>query len=207
MTAYQLKRSLVSIVYPNRCPFCNAVIAPDEFYCAACPRLTVYDNTNRDTFFCAYDDFSKPLLNAAKENADGYAISAAAKLLHDALAQNVILPRIDIVTSIPGRKSALRERGYNFPSLLAREIAQLSGKKYAPKMLKLLRETDEQKDLNAAERAENLKGAFGIRREAAGLSVLIVDDVCTTGATLGEAQRLLAEYANEVYIAAFAKTM
>jgi ComF family protein len=212
MSFYTVKRSLISFVYPNRCPFCGKVIEAGEFFCGiseSCDELDYFPNeyNNADTFACIYNDKSKKLLTKAKENADGYAISAAAKLLHDTLVRNNTLHKIDIITAIPARKAAKRQRGYSFPALLAREIAGISGKQYCGRMLVLLRETEEQKELSAAERAENLKGAFGVRKPPKDLNVLVVDDVCTTGATLNEARRALKEHAKAVYIAAFAKTM
>jgi competence protein ComFC len=206
--SYQLKRILLSIIYPNRCPFCEAVIDSGEFYCVRCLNLDLYENSNSDTFCCVYNDRSKPLITKAKEEADGYAISAAAKLLHDALAKNNILHRIDTVIAIPPRKTALKQRGYSFPARLAKEVAQLAGKEYNGKLLKLLKETEEQKGLSEAERVANLKGAFGINippKERR--NVLIIDDVSTTGATLNEARRALTEHTENVYVAAFAKTV
>jgi ComF family protein len=209
MNLYDLKRSLISFVYPNRCPFCDKVITAGGFFCENCAELDYFKNdmSSKNTFCCVYNEKSKPFLSKAKENADGYAISAAAKLLHDALVRNNVLHKIDIITAIPARKAAKKQRGYNFPALLAKEIAQLSEKKYSPKMLVLLRETEEQKELSAEARAENLKGAFGARKLFPGLNVLVIDDVCATGATLNEARRTLEERADAVFIAAFAKTI
>ncbi|MCL2638721.1 MAG: hypothetical protein FWD48_10180 [Oscillospiraceae bacterium] len=209
MSLYELKRSLLSFVYPNRCPFCAKVITAGEFFCAGCAELDFFENNSRNesSFCCVYNEKSKPLIAKCKENADGYAISAAAKLLHDALVRNSVLHKVDIITSIPARKAALRQRGYSFPALLAKEIAALAGKKYSSKILRLSRQTSEQKELSAEARTENLRGAFIIgKKPPNGLNVLIIDDVCTTGATLNEAARVLEAHANAVFTAAFAKT-
>jgi competence protein ComFC len=207
MNLYHVKRTLLSFIYPNRCPFCERVTEADKFYCPSCAELDFYRNSGGDIFCCVYNDKSKPLITKAKENADGYAISAAAKLLHSALIQNDILGKIDLIAPVPARKASMKQRGYSFPALLAKEIAGLSGKKYMGKLLVLLRETEEQKDLSADERMENLKGAFGIGgMNPHGKNILIIDDISTTGATLNEAKRALSEYAGEVYFAAFAKT-
>jgi predicted amidophosphoribosyltransferase len=173
--------------------------------------LDLYENQSDDTFCCVYNDKSIPLLVKAKENADGYAISAIAKLMHDSLKQNCILKKIDIIIPVPPRKAAIKQRGYSFPVLLAKELAQLSGKKCLPKALVLEREISEQKGLSAVQRAENLQDAFAagntLRSVPHKRNILIIDDVSTTGATLNEARRALSEYAENVYIAAFAKTM
>jgi ComF family protein len=209
MSFYVAKRSLISFVYPNRCPFCGKVIASGEFFCVYCLDIDLFENDRetRDTFCAIYNDKSKPLLSKAKENADGYAVSACAKLLHDALVKNNVLYKIDIIAAIPARKAAKKQRGYSFPALLAKELAGLSGKRLCRKMLVLLRETEEQKELTAEQRALNLRGAFGVRKPPVGLNVLAVDDVCTTGATLNEARWVLEEHAEAVYTAAFTKTI
>jgi len=211
MNLYNLKRTLLGFIYPNRCPFCGEVIKPSEFFCAGCLKLDFYNNSGSDTFCCIYNDKSKPVLSKCKENADGYAVSAAAKLLYDALARNNILHKIDVIVPVPARKTALKQRGYSFPALLAKEIAGLSGKKCSCKALVLLREIEEQKELSASERTENLKGAFGVGGAVLCAppkkNILIIDDVSTTGATLNEARRALSEYAENVYTAAFVKTM
>jgi ComF family protein len=213
MSFYTAKRNLISFIYPNRCPFCDVVIKAGEFFCAGCAELDFYENDREssDVFCCVYNDKSKPLLSKAKENADGYAISAAAKLLHDALVKSNVMHKIDVIVPVPARKAALRERGYSFPALLAKELAGLSGRKYEQKMLVLLRETEEQKELSAEERAENLKGAFAVRRgspdELSEKNVLVIDDVSTTGATLAEAKRVLEARAGVVFTAAFLKTL
>jgi ComF family protein len=212
MSFYTVKRNLISFIYPNRCPFCNAVIKAGEFFCAFCARLDFVENSNESgTFCCVYNDKSKPLIAKCKENADGYAISAAAKLLHDALVKNNVMHKIDIIVPIPARKAALKKRGYSFPALLARELAGISGKKYCLKTLLLLRETEEQKELSTVQRAENLRGAFGAGRGAPDTlqkkNILVIDDVSTTGATLNEARRVLEAHAGKIYVAAFAKTV
>jgi competence protein ComFC len=208
MSLYTVKRTLLGILYPNRCPFCGVLINAERYFCAGCLKLNIYKNNNVNTFYCIYNDSSKPLLINAKERADGYAISACARLLYDTLIKNGVIKRIDSITGIPARKASLKKRGYNFPSLLAKEIALLSGKKYFPDTLFFTREIKEQKGLSADERVKNLKGAFGVKNKCKlSGNVLIIDDVSTTGATLNEAKRVVFEHAENVYIAAFAKTL
>ena len=213
MNLYNIKRALLSIVYPNRCPFCDKIIGACEFFCYGCSPLDSYENSDsRRTFYCIYNDKSKPIIAKAKENADGYAISAAAEMLYSVLLKNDILNKIDVIVPIPARKSALRHRGYSFSAMLGKEIASLSGKKCSPNTLFFLRKTDEQKELTLTERAKNLKGALGVKKPLNKFNVLVVDDICSSGATLDEARRALSEYADsvgeraEIYLAAFAKT-
>lgn len=97
-----------------------------------------------------------------------------------------------LLVGVPMTKKALKKRGYNQSYLLAEELARLSGKEYK-EVAEKRRETEAQKTLGRAEREENLKGCFRIvdRRAVAGKSVLIVDDIMTTGSTASELAAVL----------------
>ncbi len=84
---------------------------------------------------------------------------------------------------VPLHPERLAERGYNQAALLAGHLARLSGARSVPTGLSRARPTEQQARLGRAERAENVRGAFRPRRPLAGRSVVLVDDVVTTGAT------------------------
>lgn len=91
----------------------------------------------------------------------------------------------DVLMPVPLYRKRLRERGYNQASLLATEIGKHTGQPVAEASLVRLRDTLSQaRTASAAERRENVRGAFGCRERLRGHSILLVDDVCTTGATL-----------------------
>jgi ComF family protein len=204
MSGYSIKRFLLDIVYPNRCPFCGEVIAHDEYYCClGAPELTLTEPDSGDLFILfEYNEQILPFIYAVKENGDGYAIAAAAKLLCERIPAG-----IDLITCIPANSARLKERGYNPPGLIAREMSAISGVPYDVNMLIKTRRTKAQKLLSAAERRENLRGLFILRENMniKGKCVLLVDDVRTTGATLTEAASvLLAAGAARVYSAVVA---
>jgi ComF family protein len=92
---------------------------------------------------------------------------------------------VEIVTAVPLHSARLRERGYNQAALLAETIAQQRGWWFCPAALERGRETQSQVHLNAVERQQNVAGAFSAdSRLVYGKTVLLVDDVLTTGATL-----------------------
>jgi competence protein ComFC len=135
--------------------------------------------------------------------------------LGDVLARPLIqlLPdlgwSVDLVIPVPLAIARLRERGYNQAELLARPIALALGIPYAPKALVKIRETRPQVDLKAAERVENVAGAFrGEGRMVSRRSVLLVDDVATTGATLQAcAAALIQAGAATVYCLTLARAL
>lgn len=106
-----------------------------------------------------------------------------------------IADRIDAVVPMPLHIIRRFERGYNQAELIAREIAQALRKPVLDDLMKRERATNRQAKLSAAQRKSNVQGAFEVRsgRSAAveGKRLLLVDDVMTTGATLGAAARTL----------------
>ncbi|MGH2351579.1 MAG: ComF family protein, partial [Chloroflexota bacterium] len=77
--------------------------------------------------------------------------------------------------------------GYNQASLLARPLADLLGLPYEPRLLRRVRPTASQVGLSRRQRRQNVRGAFGAEAGVAGRDILLVDDVTTTGSTLGSA--------------------
>lgn len=124
-----------------------------------------------------------------------------------ALLQSLAWP-VELVIPVPVGIARLRRRGYNQSSFLARPLALAMGLRYCPQALARTRETRSQVDLQLAERKENVKGAFGARPGLVqNRSVLVVDDIMTSGATLDAcAAALKAAGAKQVFCLALART-
>jgi ComF family protein len=92
---------------------------------------------------------------------------------------------IDVIVPVPLHAKRLAERGYNQARLLAEEVANLTGIRCEPDALRRVRETKSQVTISGAERLENIKDAFIANSQFVdGRSVLVIDDVYTTGSTL-----------------------
>ena len=111
----------------------------------------------------------------------------------------------DAVTFIPASKAAYRYRGFDHCELLAREVAQLMGRKCVRSLDRPV--TRDQRVLSGSERIENLKHGFKPFAETTrGASFLLIDDVFTTGSTLCAATKaLLGAGAREVFCLTFAR--
>ena len=98
-----------------------------------------------------------------------------------------------VLVPVPLHRGRLWSRRFNQSALLAREIAKLSGARLELSAVERVKATRPQVGLTAAQRAENLSGAFKVRDRAAlsGRRVVIVDDVVTTGATVDRLARLV----------------
>lgn len=100
--------------------------------------------------------------------------------------------RFDALVPVPLHRSRLRERGMNQSAVLAGVIHEQTGIAVMEALAKT-RRIAQQSGLPAARRADNVAGAFKIAGDVAGLDVLLVDDVRTTGATARECARVLRE--------------
>ena len=111
-----------------------------------------------------------------------------------------------LIIPVPLTKARLRERGYNQAALLAERVLEvLQEKGYCAELcgdiLLKRKDTAQQKHMDFASRMENVAGAYHIakRKECRGRTVLLIDDILTTGATGSEcASRLLAAGAERV---------
>jgi len=101
-------------------------------------------------------------------------------------------PQIEQITFVPMRPKAERERGFNQAALLARELGKLWGIPVV-RALEKIKDTKQQVGLSRKERRENVQGAFRLAKFTPCASILIVDDVYTTGATLNECAQALQE--------------
>jgi len=103
----------------------------------------------------------------------------------------------------------MKERGYNQAALLAKPLAAIQGWGYAPQALLRTRETRSQVGLSIAERKENMTGAFcATPALPSGKTILLVDDVATTGATLMAcSSTLIKAGAKVVYALTLAKAL
>lgn len=104
-------------------------------------------------------------------------------------------PGIDVVAPVPLHARRERSRGYNQSELLARRIASMRGLPFGARLARRVRDTAPlARAMDREERRMIVKGAFsGDAGRIDGLRVLLVDDVCTTGATLDACTRALLD--------------
>jgi competence protein ComFC len=100
----------------------------------------------------------------------------------------------DFLVPVPLHPARRRERGFNQARLLARDLAKLRGLKVLEGSLVKVRNVPPQAGLRAAEREKNVVAAYAARRadRLRGKTLVLVDDVTTTGSTLRECARVLA---------------
>ncbi len=211
----ELGRAAVSLLLPNRCPFCNEIVGADRYWCGRCyeelPFLEKHQRpvSSLDGLYscCVYRDRAMAAVHRMKSGFYGYAAEAFAVLMTELSGD--ITERIDLVTSVPTSFRRRMEIGYDHTARIARDVAGRRRLRYR-RLLKSVGNRQEQKRLGRKQRFENVRGAYkALNRSAvAGKNILLIDDVSTTGATLSAAAAALKEAgAAKVFGLTFARTL
>ncbi|MBQ7793746.1 MAG: ComF family protein [Clostridia bacterium] len=141
----------------------------------------------------AYDGEIRRIVHELKfRAASAYALPLA-RLIFDALPPYYDYSFYDFVIPVPLHWERLEERGYNQAELLAAPLARLLGIPMADDVLFRIRKTERQMVLTRARRIENVKGAFWADKSVSGKNILLIDDIYTVGATVGECAAALRE--------------
>ncbi len=102
---------------------------------------------------------------------------------------------IDIIIPVPLYPGKYKKRGYNQAAVLARELGKVLDIPVEERLLKRIRETAPQKNLTPRKRRQNLNGAFSVEKRRRvflkSRSVLLTDDIYTTGSTVDEEAKTL----------------
>lgn len=119
------------------------------------------------------------------------------------MAQTIPLDlNIDLIVPVPLHRKSLQLRSYNQASLLAREIGRIKHLPIADDLLLKRQETLSQHQLSALERRKNMQKVFSAAKPIRAKTVLLVDDVMTTGATVTACSKALKTGgAEKVYVA------
>jgi len=114
----------------------------------------------------------------------------------------------DMVIPIPLGRQRMKERGYNQVGMIARPLAMSLNIHYAPNQLMRRKETRTQVGLTSAERRENVRAAFEAGTGVIGKTILVMDDVSTTGSTLSSsAEALFSSGAKDVFALTVARAL
>lgn len=210
-----LRLFLLDLLFPNRCPFCDGFINykklccdeclgditwADDKICKVCGKLlykscTCGQNKNYDICVPAayYIGKAREGVLSFKFHKGLNAAEVFGRVLRERLSDRGLLDEIDIAVPVPMEKRHQRKRGYNQAELLARVIVRDTGIPLRTDILTRTNVKHSQHTLGAEERHEAVKHQFSASENVRldGKTVLLTDDVITTGSTLDYCAGLL----------------
>jgi ComF family protein len=178
------------------CACCGSPFEVDlgpETLCAGC--LADPPQFDAARAMCRYDDGSRRFILGLKH---GDRVDAARPLaLWLTRAAAPFLDDVDVIAPVPLHRWRLLRRRFNQAAELARALRLETGRPVAADLLHRVRATQSQGGLNRSGRARNVKGAFRVNprhvQDIRGCTVLLVDDVLTTGATVNACAKALKQ--------------
>ncbi len=191
----------------NPCDRCGSPMGENQVgVCFKCKKSNF--NFTRAKSVFEYKDSPLVVVHNAKYNAKTYLIEYMAKYLLDVYAIWDVFA--DVVTNIPMFETKEKSRGYNQSKLLAEEFSRIAQIPFVELCAKIV-DNVSQTDLNTQERIKNIEDSFAVKSEnkklIKGKTILIIDDVITTGATSSELSKtMLKAGAKECFVLSFAHT-
>ena len=187
--------SLLDFIYRKKCYFCGK----SKHSLKMCPdcyeKLEFSDfKANRiilgADIFCAgvYTKELQKLIRGLKYHKQKDLAFYQAKFMYDYFKNIDILQNKDFeIIAVPLHPKRIKQRKYNHMELVCKEFSKLSGFECNFELIKRIKDTKPQYKLSRIQRLENLSNAFEVKKENyKGKTLLIIDDICTTGSTFEE---------------------
>ena len=188
-------RERISPIFRPLCPGCGVPFqAPgDDHFCSAC--LTENRFFSMARAIGIYEGWIAETLSRFKYHGASHLAVPLGNLMAECEDPDLFWSVMDTLIPVPLHPHRLRERGFNQSLLLARQISRRHSIPVDFLTLERIRMTVPQVDLSGAERKKNLQGAFRVRKKEniRQKHILLVDDVFTTGTTVGECSKVLLQ--------------
>lgn len=205
--------SVVDLLFPRVCVVCeNSLVRGEKYLCTSCLAdfpfteaaydagenlLEHFDAAFRPEklyalfYYNKYDVYKK-LIYSIKYHSYKQLAFYLGQLLGEHIPDTC---KADVIVPIPLHPRRLRERGYNQALEIARGIARVLSLEILDDVVVRTRNNVSQTGKNASERVKNVRDIFQLKnpQKIIGKHVLLVDDVITTGATIGSCLQVLAQ--------------
>lgn len=202
---------ILNFIYPLSCEICGRDLAADNSrrLCNSCwERMAMIDipycprpDIGNKVYFRRvqavgkYEGVLKECIHLVKYNRKTALNKVLSELMIKHIKEHLNIETIDYIIPVPLYKKQYWRRGFNQTELLVSEIGRYFNKPVIAKNLKRIKNTRPQYKLNKSERIKNIKKVFAVIKPETfhQKSVLLVDDVYTTGATVNECAKVLSK--------------
>ena len=221
--------TILDLLFPRRCPVCGQIIMPKgNLICPGCIRKLswvrgpvckccgkeIISETAEYCSDCAihprsfsngmallnYNEISAPSLAKIKYHNHREYLDFYAEAIIRRYGNFFARHKEAVLVAVPVHPVRLRSRGFNQAGELAVRLGRLSGLSVNETILIRTRKTAPQKELGPEERLRNLRKAFAVRKSTLPATVILIDDIYTTGSTIEACTRVLKEAGvREVY--------
>lgn len=198
------KNSLLDLLFPPVCIHCGKRInKQNDFLCKDClnkieyliPLITKVEGLSYD-FLISIVRYREVVVSII-HNLKFYNLSSIsdfiAELIYKQIKKNKLVLDVNLIIDVPLHLVRKRERGYNQASLIAKKLANLLGVDYDGEIIERVSNTVSQATLEHDKRERNINQAFKLKKniDLKHKSVILLDDVFTTGSTAEECCKVL----------------
>ena len=228
---------ITELLFPRRCPVCDEIVVPfGDLCCTGCARKIQYIGQNycmrcgkglsaQETEYCRdcqsfrhmfvrgrslyrYESVAGSIFRFKYQGRQEYGEFYGEELFCY-LGKDIRAMQPDMVVPVPLHPERMRERGYNQSAVLAKALAKRCKLPFRDDLVVRCKKTVPQKQLSRTERQNNLKKAFKLCENSVKLkTLLIVDDIYTTGSTVDALSEVLLQGgAGQIYVVTLAAGM
>ncbi len=179
-------KELKELILPSQCLVCN--VYSQGYLCPSCQQIykemisPMYEYNLKVHSLFQYQGKVREILHRFKYDKFREAGLVLGSIM-GGYYQDVLQEKYGLLVPVPLHKDELKERGFNQSEILARGFISVFPQNLSLPTLVKVKKTRRQVNLNLTERRENLKNAFSVPYSLKGNTVLIIDDVFTTGET------------------------
>ena len=195
-----------SLLFPEICPLCEKnKIIKEQGCCDPCRKQILYSEEKAvlispefvgcaDMIVCAsyYGGKMRDAMEKFKFRGETYIGKSFGKMIYSVIKDNDCINNTDVVTAVPVSPERFKERGYNQSFLIAKEFCRLTGLPYQELLVRNAQGKAQSK-LLLEDRQTTVEERFSIKKDCRvkGSSVLLIDDILTTGSTVNKCAKLL----------------
>lgn len=209
------KNKILNFFFPAKCVFCREFVPMGEI-CPECREKLehfripqqlrqinskAFKNLDKCISFYYYEDIVRTgMLNAKNRSCESF-VKVFLQYISFDFDTFFKDNGVDTIISMPCHRSKFYNKEFDLPQLMAKAIAKTYNGEYNKDLVKKIKRTKNQHNLKLEQRKSNLKGAFRVCEDVKGKTILVVDDITTSGNSLEEVAKTLKKSGAEKVIA------